>query len=88
VNTTVTLDQAGRMVLPKQIREALRIGPGDSLTVAADGDRVVLSPVRSRAGIQKERGIWVYRSGKPSKDSLSALIDEARSGRLRELAGE
>jgi AbrB family looped-hinge helix DNA binding protein len=76
------------MVLPKQVREALRVGPGDSINLEMEGDRVVLSPVRTRAGIQKERGIWVYRSGTPSNASLAALIDESRRGRKRELAGE
>lgn len=88
MNTTVTLDQAGRMVLPRQIREALRIGPGDSIKVETEGDRVILSPIRTRAGIQKERGIWVYRSGTHSKASLPALIDEMRKAREREVLGE
>jgi hypothetical protein len=42
-------------------------------------------PVRTPVEVQKGRGIWVYRSGKPSKESLSDLIDKTRSGRLREL---
>jgi AbrB family looped-hinge helix DNA binding protein len=88
VNGTVTLDRAGRLVLPKRVREALRVGPGDSLEVITDGDRVTLTPVRVNAGLHKERGIWVYRSGSPSKISIPDLIDETRRQRSRDLSGE
>ena len=33
MHAKVTLDKAGRLVLPKPIREALRIGPGDTLEI-------------------------------------------------------
>jgi AbrB family looped-hinge helix DNA binding protein len=88
VNGKATLDRAGRLVLPKPVREALRMDAGDSFDVTTDGDRVILSPVRIRPGLQKERGIWVYRSGKPSNASISDVIDEARRHRSRELTGE
>lgn len=88
MNGKVTLDQAGRLVLPKSVREALRVGPGDSLEITAEDDRVTLTPVRTYPGLHKERGIWVYRSGKPSRASIPDLIDEARRERSRELMGE
>ena len=75
------------MVLPKQIRESLRLGPGDTLDVRTDGDHVVLTPVRERAGLQKKRGIWVYRSGAPSRIPNSDLIDQTRQQRSREIVG-
>jgi AbrB family looped-hinge helix DNA binding protein len=87
MNGRVRLDRAGRLVLPKPVREALRVDAGDSFDIITDGDRVILSPVRIRPGLQKERGIWVYRSGKPSNASIPDLIDETRSRRGRELTG-
>ena len=87
MNARVTIDKAGRLVLPKFIREALRLGPGDALEVESDDDRVVLSPVRTPAGLQKERGVWVYRSGTPANLSIPGLIDEQRNRRSRDLLG-
>jgi AbrB family looped-hinge helix DNA binding protein len=84
VNATVTLDKAGRLVLPKPIREALRIGPGDSLEVESKDDRIVLSPVRVRPGLQKEHGVWVFRSGKSVSVSIPELIDQERERRTRD----
>jgi AbrB family looped-hinge helix DNA binding protein len=33
MNTTVTIDKAGRVVIPKEIRDELRLEPGDSLAL-------------------------------------------------------
>ena len=87
MNAIVTLDKAGRIVLPKAIREALRIGPGDTLKVEAGEDRLVVSPIRVRPGLQKERGVWVYRSGTPVNASIPGLVDEQRNHRNQELLG-
>jgi AbrB family looped-hinge helix DNA binding protein len=85
MNAKVTLDKAGRLVLPKSIREALRIGPGDTLDVESDDDRLVISPVRLRPGLQREQGIWVYRSGSPVETSIPELIDRQRGQRAGDL---
>jgi AbrB family looped-hinge helix DNA binding protein len=47
MNTTVTLDKAGRAVIPKRLRDALRLAPGDELVLESEGDRVTLRPVCS-----------------------------------------
>jgi AbrB family looped-hinge helix DNA binding protein len=85
MRSTVTIDKAGRLVLPKSIRDALRIGPGDTLEVESDEDRVILSVVRERPGLQKEHGVWVYRSGDPSTASIPDLIDQQRNRRTGEV---
>lgn len=64
MKTKVVLDKAGRVVIPKTLRDALRLEPGDTLVLESDGDRVVLSPVHSASALRKEQGIWVFRGGK------------------------
>lgn len=88
MNAKVTLDKAGRLVLPKSIREALRIGPGDTLEIESDDDHVVISPVRVRPGLQREQGIWVYRSDSPANVSIPDLIDRQREQRIRDVLGD
>ena len=88
MNTRVTLDKAGRIVLPKWVREALRVGPGDTLEIDAEEDRLVVSPVRVRPGLQKEQGVWVYRSGTLATTSISELVDKQRSDRTEQLLGK
>lgn len=87
MNAKVTIDSAGRLVLPKPMRDALRIGPGDTLDVESDDDRLVLSPVRVRPELQKKQGIWTYRSGSPANAAIPDLIDSARKRRIEDLLG-
>lgn len=88
MNATVTIDKAGRLVLPKSIREALRIGPGDALEIKSAEDRIVLSPVRTHSGLQKEQGVWIYRAGKTTNISIPDLTDQERSRRTRGLLSD
>jgi len=81
----VSVDQAGRVVLPKQVREKLRLSAGDELLVDEQDDQVTLRPVRAQATLKKEFGVWVYH-GEGSEDSIVDLIDSIRNKRLRELA--
>ena len=46
----------GQVVLPKSIRQALGIAPGDRVVVSLEGDRVVLVPVPARTAAEL-RGI-------------------------------
>lgn len=61
----VTIDSAGRILIPKSTRDELRLVPGDTLSLETDGERVTLSPVRSGSAMRRENGVWVFRSGKP-----------------------
>jgi len=85
-NMNVTLDKAGRVVLPKRLRQQLHLAPGDSLELESEGERVTLRPVRPQALLRKEYGVWVYQ-GEPADLSIPDLIDREREKRLREALG-
>src|SRR5712664_3965824 len=79
---TVTIDKAGRVVIPKEIRDALRLEAGDTLALESEGERVTLPPVRGVAPLQKERGVRVFHGGKSlSLDEANQLVREARERR-------
>ena len=87
MTTTLTIDKAGRVVIPKPLREALHLGPGDSLKLDSSGEEIILRPVHETAPLQKEHGFWVYRTGTPLKDlSITDWIDKDREERSRHLA--
>jgi AbrB family looped-hinge helix DNA binding protein len=88
MNARLTIDKAGRLVLPKAIREALRIGPGDTLEVESEDDRVILHPVRARPSLTKEQGVWVFRSGNPADVSIPDLIEQQRNQRTGDLLAD
>ena len=49
MNTTLTVDKAGRVVLPKPVRDELQLAAGDSLELESSEDRIVLPPVTMAA---------------------------------------
>lgn len=65
-----TLDKAGRIVLPKQLRDELCLNPGDALEIESTGTHISLRPVRNQPWLHKKRGVWVYGIGEP----LSAAV--------------
>ncbi len=83
--TKLTLDKAGRVVLPKPLRDRLQLAPGDTLDLEAEGERITLRPVRQNVMLKKELGVWVYQ-GEPSDTSIADLIDRERESRHRALA--
>lgn len=65
MRTKVTLDKAGRVVLPKALRDELNLSAGDTFDVSVEGEAVTLRPRRAEARLQKKRGIWVLWTGEP-----------------------
>lgn len=86
MNSKVSLDAAGRLVLPKAVRDRLRLSPGDQLILESEDEQITLRPDRPQAALKKKQGIWVYQ-GSPAEVPLPALIDQERAKRLREIAG-
>ena len=65
MTTTLTLDKAGRVVLPKPVRDEMQLRAGDSLELESSEDRIVLRPRRGGAGLRQKQGIWVFGVGEP-----------------------
>lgn len=74
------VDKAGRVVLPKPLRDELQLAPGDALELESSGDAITLRPVRVTAPLRKERGVWVYRTG----EKLAALTTDETIRQIRE----
>ncbi len=82
MTTKLTLDQAGRVMIPKALRDELHLGPGDSLQLESEGERIMLRPVRGTMPLQKEDGIWVFRLGEPlSVSATDAVLEDLREER-------
>lgn len=88
MNTTVTLDKAGRLVIPKAVRDELHLDPGDPLELEFEGQQVTLRPARSASALRKEQGVWVFRSGhKLSAATTDQALRDQREARDRENRG-
>ena len=80
----VTVDEAGRITIPKRLREEMRLGPGTVLRLESDRENITLRPIAPSATLAKEFGIWVFQGGGSSHDSIPDLIDRVREERFRE----
>jgi AbrB family looped-hinge helix DNA binding protein len=84
MTSRLTIDKAGRVVIPKPIREELRLEPGDSLQMERVGEQITLRPVRGAAPLRKEHGVWVFYSGHQiSASATDKVIREIRDERDR-----
>jgi AbrB family looped-hinge helix DNA binding protein len=89
MSSQVTLDKAGRIILPKPLRDELRLQVGDTLEVESSSDEITLRPTRGNAQLRKKHGIWVYRSGKPlSQADVDKTVREVREERENQILGK
>ena len=78
--TRIIIDKAGRVVIPKPLREELRLEPGDALEIENAGEQITLRPVRGTGPLTKEHGVWVFHTGQP----LPASVTDEMLQRIRE----
>ncbi len=87
--TTLTVDKAGRVVLPKPVRDELQLSAGDSLELEISGEQIVLRPVRGRVGMRKKQGIWVLDFDEPiSAAATNSVLRDIRRERERAALGQ
>jgi AbrB family looped-hinge helix DNA binding protein len=79
------VNKAGRIVIPKNIRDELRLEAGDTLALESEGERVTLRPVHAGTPLQRECGVWVFRAAKAlSLDEANEIVGETRAERDRQ----
>ena len=76
------MDKAGRVVIPKPLRDELQLEPGDALELESGGEQITLRPARGAGPLQNEHGIWVLYTGEPlpasATDDLLRQIRQER----------
>lgn len=79
MNAILTIDGAGRLVIPKPVRDELGIVKGDRLELSSDGVQLVIRPARPAPTLRKERGFWIHEGGpKLTLDQANSVIEKAR----------
>lgn len=88
MTSLLTVDKAGRVVLPKPVRDELQLHAGDSLELESSEDRIVLRPVRGTGPLRKKRGVWVFRAGEPlSAEAVNRTLQTVRRERDQQTLG-
>ncbi|HSU57862.1 MAG TPA: AbrB/MazE/SpoVT family DNA-binding domain-containing protein [Bryobacteraceae bacterium] len=82
MHSRLLIDKAGRVVIPKRLREELHLEAGDSLEMETAGEQITLRPVRGTGPLSKEHGVWVFYGGQflpaSTTDEILQQIREER----------
>lgn len=85
---SITIDKAGRFVLPKNVREQLGLSPGDELELTLSEDAVTLRAKPKDSPLKRVNGRWVWSTGTPmDPDLLLEQIEKSRTDRIKQIAG-
>src|SRR5579863_2425219 len=88
MTTKLTIDKAGRVVIPKKVRDKLHMSAGDAFEFKSTDDQIVLKPMREEGRMFKKRGMWVFHTGKPlSAEVVDSVIQSIREERDRQNMG-
>ena len=75
---TIQMSQRGVLVLPKSLREAYNLQPGDSFTLLDLGGVFVISPQRSEIDVIAER---ISKELQDKGESLESMLQTFREER-------
>ena len=75
MSKTISMDSAGRIVLPKVLRERFKLRGGDKLIAETVGDHLELKPIRTEqeAPLIKKKGLLVVAATGESCDAVEAV---------------
>jgi len=85
MKTKLMIDSAGRMVLPKAVRDQFRLRTGSELELEIGQDSITLYPVDCGAHLKIEQGLYVHE-GQPA-DGLLDAVELDRDERARSIWG-
>jgi AbrB family looped-hinge helix DNA binding protein len=80
-----TIDDAGRILLPEDVRLQLGVEPGDDVVLEKQGEQWVIRRPHENAGLRWEGNVLVHEGTSTTKVAIEAAIDELRSERFEQL---
>lgn len=74
-----TVDEVGRIVIPKALRDRFRLAPGVKVDVSEYGDGLQITPVSRTSRIEERDGVLVAVAETPiTDDDVLSLVDTGR----------
>ena len=84
----ITIDRAGRIVVPKSLRERFNLVAGAELEMVAAGDCLQLRRVDAEPALVRKKGILVHHGGARTDLDVAAFIRAERDARSRRILPE
>jgi AbrB family looped-hinge helix DNA binding protein len=79
---TTTIDNAGRVVIPKRLRDAFNLGPGVEIDIETRADGLHLRPAGQNARVVNKRGFLVHAGPGTTDLDVPDFIKRQREGRI------
>lgn len=86
MSMNVQMDSAGRVVLPKKVRDRFGLQGGDTLALEIKGDTIELRSQGTGAHLERVNGVLVLVSGVSLREGKD-LVAESREERIKQIAG-
>ena len=88
MNAIAEIDKSGRLVVPKKVRDALRVRAGDRFLVEEKEDGIFLRPTHPEVRLVQKDGLFVLSGGPPAAYDPVDLVNREREARMRYVSGE
>ncbi|MBI4664420.1 MAG: AbrB/MazE/SpoVT family DNA-binding domain-containing protein [Verrucomicrobia bacterium] len=72
---TIQIDKAGRVVLPKPLREQFNLVPGDKLRLSVEGNSIKLEPTDAAGKLVRKGSVLVF-SGEFAEPITTSKVEE------------
>jgi AbrB family looped-hinge helix DNA binding protein len=83
---TTTIDRAGRLVIPKQMREALNLFPGEVIEIEESDGGLLLRAAHHGFRLVEKSGFLVHQGSGKSEIAIADFINRQREGRAAGVA--
>ncbi len=80
------IDRAGRLVIPKPVRERLGLKPGMQLEARERENELILKSASEKPVLVREKALLVHQGEPAGSLDLRRAIEEVREERHREIA--
>jgi len=81
------MDKAGRVILPKPLRDRLGLHEGSDLEIVETSEGLLLKPFQPQPSMVRNQGLWVHTGKLPPGFDIVQAIRDDRDDRIRKLAG-
>ena len=84
----ITIDRAGRVVVPKTLRDRFNLTAGTELEIKAVGDGLTLRRMGAETSLVRKHGILVHHGSARAALDVGEFIRAEREARIRRLTND
>lgn len=78
-----TIDAAGRLVVPKSLRDQFHLAPGSELEIEPTSDGVIIRPADRGPALVDREGVLVHHGPRTTDLDIAAFVRQEREARAR-----